>query len=452
MITCITCTGNRSVAFDLCKLWMRRQTRQPDQWIVVDDGDDGLTRPPEGCDYIKRPHGTDGHNSLAQNILAAIPKIKGDIILFIEDDDYYRSDYIEMMAYNMEENNHTIFGQSHAIYYNIQHKWWIQHLNNRHASLCQTGIKSFVLQNLEYICKQSPKFIDLDLWRMLDGELLTSPLIHCVGMKGLPGRRGIGMGHGDFPPDGHYDLGYTKFFKLLGVDGLEYFKALNIKPEPLRIPVELQAFDQNNDGDYLIPENSYYNPKLIKQSTGAYRLNHDLTETEIQLNKYPNTTCFVVGKGASLDNLKEHHFHGFGYGPVIAINEAIHTINRLNVRRPQYCLQQDFILGESCYNHHGAMILTGEKMDRLYKNHPHRIVLGNHIPQPSICLAVDIAMKWGCKKIVFLCCDAHAKGITDLAKGIGYSSSRFGDPKRYLDQTKELLMKLNSLDREFVCP
>ena len=37
-ITVITCTGDRPEAFKLCRTWMSRQTRKPDQWIVVDDG------------------------------------------------------------------------------------------------------------------------------------------------------------------------------------------------------------------------------------------------------------------------------------------------------------------------------------------------------------------------------------------------------------------------------
>ena len=456
MITAITCTGDRPLAFKLCQRWMDRQICQPDQWIVVDDGKEPMpsiinTLRSGKLSYIRRENQGDGQNSLAQNILAAIPAIEGDIIMFIEDDDYYRSDFIEWNYEHLAA--YALFGQSHAIYYNIKHQWWLQHQNNQHASLCQTVMKSSVLPLLTEICLDHPKFIDLDIWKACKNkQLIYDKIPHCVGMKGIPGRVGIGMGHNEFA--GRRDQGYTKFFKLLGTDGLVYFRELGIAPEPLSIPVELQAFAQDDNGDYIIPVHDpiISNRRLVQQKSGYFSLEHDNTGTQIRLGQYEKATCFIIGKGASLDNLSEEHFMARGSGPIIALNEAIHKVNKLKLPLPQYALQQDYILGEICYNHNGAMILSGDKMETLYLYHSNRIVLREHTVQPSICLAVDIAIQWGCNRIVFLCCDAHAKGITTLAKGIGYSSSKYGDPNRYLEQTKELLMKLNALNREWITP
>ena len=446
MITAVTCTGDRPLAFDLCRYWMSRQTRQPDQWVVVDDGAIPMVSPPEGCTYVRRAHDEDGHNSLAQNILAAIPEIKGNIIMFIEDDDYYRPDYIETIYNKMWSSCvEPLFGQSLAVYYNVKYRWWMQHPNRTHASLCQTAMYDDALPTLKAICEASPKFIDLDLWRQLKGDLFDDPIKYCVGIKGLPGRGGIGMGHKIYSPEGQYDHNYTKFFKLLRADGLKYFEALGFHPAPILLPVELQAYEQDYDGNYIIPKGHTYG--TIKQSSGNYKL---VTQpNQIVKGQFKGQTCYIVGKGQSLDNLTSKHFD---LGPVIAMNESVVKVNSLGLSNPQYGMQQDYVLGETCWNRHGAMILSGKDMDKLYTSHPQTIRLPMHTPQPSIYLATDVAINWGCTGIVFLCCDAHAKGNTELARGIGYTSKRFGEPQRYLDQTKDLLMKLNSLNREFVCP
>ena len=208
-VTLITCTGGRPEAFGLCKRWVRAQTwTGPLQWIIVYDDEEELK---VGSDErlivdigsrllvtIIHPHPCwqPGQNTLARNLLAAIPEVIHDKVLFCEDDDYYAPAYIETMARYLESD--SLVGEAPARYYHVpQRKYWTLD-NVRHASLCQTGMSSELLPLLVDVCgHQGQNFIDVRMWRMNEGSqctrLINSGLV--VGIKGLPGRPGIGIGH-----------------------------------------------------------------------------------------------------------------------------------------------------------------------------------------------------------------------------------------------------------------
>jgi glycosyltransferase involved in cell wall biosynthesis len=102
-ITCITPTGDRSIPFELCKRWILSQTIKPDQWVVVDDGKTPLI-PTAEMDYIRRsPTINDPQHTLLLNLQAGLEVVKGDYIIFIEDDEYYASNYIEEMIKKLSE-------------------------------------------------------------------------------------------------------------------------------------------------------------------------------------------------------------------------------------------------------------------------------------------------------------------------------------------------------------
>jgi hypothetical protein len=68
--------------------------------------------------------------------------------------------------------------------------------NQRNASLCETGIRAELLPFLADVCRESPQFIDYRLWAgcgAANSELIAVDRV--VGIKGLPGRPGIGVGH-----------------------------------------------------------------------------------------------------------------------------------------------------------------------------------------------------------------------------------------------------------------
>jgi hypothetical protein len=127
--------------------------------------------------------------------LAAIPEVRHDKVLFIEDDDWYAADYVETMADAMETRGAQMIGTSRSLYYHVPSRRWRVMQNQGTASLCQTGMEAHALPFLKDACVQRPEAIDWWLWQygLRRSHLLA--IDRCVGIKGLPGRPGIGVGH-----------------------------------------------------------------------------------------------------------------------------------------------------------------------------------------------------------------------------------------------------------------
>ena len=199
MITAITPTGDRPLAFALCKHWMDMQTVRPDQWIVVDDGKVPI-KPPAGATYIRRaPKHNDPNHTLNLNLRTAVPSIRGSKIIIIEDDEYYAPKYIETMA--KELNNGELVGVMQAKYYHLPTGGYMQIANTFHASLAQTAFNITFLPTVqEYLDGKLSIYLDMKLWQRAlpegRGYLFADGRNSLyAGIKGLPGRPGIGQGH-----------------------------------------------------------------------------------------------------------------------------------------------------------------------------------------------------------------------------------------------------------------
>ena len=99
-----------------------------------------------------------------------------------------------------------LVGEIRARYYNVSTHIGRELTNTQHASLCATAMRGRALQTFRTACETYERFIDLELWKRHDDKHLFGGH-RVVGLKGLPGRGGIGMGHaGDFrgrrDPDG----------------------------------------------------------------------------------------------------------------------------------------------------------------------------------------------------------------------------------------------------------
>ncbi len=135
-----------------------------------------------------------GQNTLARNICVAIPEVVYDKVLFVEDDDWYSSSYVSEMANCLGFTD--IVGETRAHYYHIPTKRYRILDNLSHASLCQTGIRSSLLPLVQQICNERKNsFIDVRLWENFRGSRSLRRTVNCIGIKGLPGRAGIGIGH-----------------------------------------------------------------------------------------------------------------------------------------------------------------------------------------------------------------------------------------------------------------
>ena len=210
MITAITLTGDRPLAFGLCFKWMQNQVIKPDQWIVVDDGKEPI-QDTFGFEYVRRePKINDPKHTMLLNLNEAVSRIQFSKILIIEDDEYYHPNYIKEMSTRLDK--YEIVGIGQSKYYHLPTGGWVSHKNFNHASFAQTGFKNTVLPEISRLLAWQDMFIDAKLWAryfkdykqnkyeciMANGRGLIfseqdTPL-YC-GIKGLPGRSGIGIGH-----------------------------------------------------------------------------------------------------------------------------------------------------------------------------------------------------------------------------------------------------------------
>lgn len=195
-ITIITPTSDRPVAFSLCERWMARQTFAGDiRWIVVDDGTTPV-RCTLGQEHIRRTPSADRRESFRGNLLAGLRRVETELLAIVEDDDWYHADYLRELVRGL--CGRDLYGEGRARYYNVATRRHHIHRNRHHASLCQTGLRRHLLPWLiAQIETQATTAVDLNLWRHAPAPVkYVAPLSrHCVGLKGLPGKSGIGMGH-----------------------------------------------------------------------------------------------------------------------------------------------------------------------------------------------------------------------------------------------------------------
>ena len=199
MLTLITMTGARPQAWALCELFMQRQTYQgPVRWIIVDDGETPqpitFERENWSLEVLRpEPFWQPGQNTQTRNVRAALAVVKADErLVFIEDDDWYSPNWLAIVDEKLNEAD--LVGERFAFYYNLKYKQCKQLNNGSHSGLCSTAIKGKAIDYLNRICQVDREFIDLHLWKSpITRRLFTSREV--IGMKGLPGRGGIGMGH-----------------------------------------------------------------------------------------------------------------------------------------------------------------------------------------------------------------------------------------------------------------
>lgn len=193
-------TGERPEAFELCKLWMAHQDYTGEvKWVIVDDGREpqslhGLRDDWLVCYIRRQPYWQPGQNTQHLNILSGLNHVLADDrLLVIEDDDYYGPGYLS--ACDVWLNTHDLVGEGFARYFNLKTSVYKQHDNSTRASLCSTGMKGKALELFGRITQEGHKFIDTKLWKRFVGDKQIYPAQHVVGVKGLPGREGIGAGH-----------------------------------------------------------------------------------------------------------------------------------------------------------------------------------------------------------------------------------------------------------------
>lgn len=229
-VSVITCTGHRPEAFALCQKYMQRQTYDGAlQWIVVNDAyskeevEAFKNRNKIPFELYAGPQKwTEGVNTQRWNMLEALKHVKGDKLLIIEDEDYYKPTYIEEMVKLLEHVD--VVGEANAKYYNVSIPGYKEMHNLNHSSLCQTAIRSSMYKALKDAVDSGELYFDIHLWQHVQAKQKNFLLLHnknlCIGVKGMPGRSGIGAGHK--LRDYMYDSDLSKLRELFGADAANY--------------------------------------------------------------------------------------------------------------------------------------------------------------------------------------------------------------------------------------
>lgn len=195
IVTIITPTGNRRVAFGICEKLMAKQTYRGElQWIVVDDCEP-RTECHLGQEVVHPTPTWTGQNTQCRNLLVGLYHTKGDKVLIVEDDDYYAPTYIEEMCKRLDTA--PLVGEVSARYYHVKKRAYLEFKNLYYSSLCQAGLRQEIIQTLVTVCRTQQSFVDVNLFQKVKSAKLFKQTNLSIGIKGLPGRPGIGVGHRD---------------------------------------------------------------------------------------------------------------------------------------------------------------------------------------------------------------------------------------------------------------
>lgn len=206
----ITTTRNRSMCFSLLERWICAQTCPPDHWLVINDGEEKYAYTC-GQEVIHRvPEPDEALPSICMNWLAALPKLKKwESIIVVEDDDWYHPTYLRKMKEGLE--SFDLVGLRQDLYFRFSQRAFKRMHNMEHASLSCTGFRRRVLPQIKRCCEMFKSvFIDMGLWAEAGQEISAVPKLtkalspnlaedkraYHVGMKNMPGCRGLGLGHG----------------------------------------------------------------------------------------------------------------------------------------------------------------------------------------------------------------------------------------------------------------
>lgn len=196
----ITPTGGRPEGMALLAGYLDRQTYQGKvRWVVIDDVNPATPLPDSRFDVeVIRPswRWKPGDNTQCKSMALALDQVSdNDTVIICEDDDAYLPQHIKAILSELETVELT--GERVSRYYNVATQRWQLMPGKHHASLASVAVRGEALRLLRQICSNGTRTIDLDLWRQFDGPKKLTEHENVIGIKGMPGRAGIGVGHRD---------------------------------------------------------------------------------------------------------------------------------------------------------------------------------------------------------------------------------------------------------------
>ena len=196
MINIITPTGARPEAWANCQQYMADQDYPgPVRWIIVDDGPEpqAVTFRRLGWDLIvvrPQPLWQPGQNTQARNLLAGLDRVQEGVkVVVIEDDDMVAPYWLSQCAEWLDHDD--LVGEAPTLYRHVNGREKL--MNNKTPSLCQTAMKGPAIDRFRRVLETHKTAIDFNLWK--GGGKVYPNSGGVIGIKGLPGRPGIGIGH-----------------------------------------------------------------------------------------------------------------------------------------------------------------------------------------------------------------------------------------------------------------
>jgi hypothetical protein len=194
----ITPTGGRQKSLNLLAMYIERQTYQgPMTWLVCDDCDPPSFLPHMRCavEVIRPPwRWGKGDNTQSRSLCALLDRVPDDAdVIVMEDDDWYGPNYVQAQVDRLRA--YELVGEGPTIYFNPVANRWRRMPRRNATSLCETAMKGAALSLFRKVAKNNRKMIDIRLWQDFRGSKRIFERVNVVGMKGLPGRGGIGVGH-----------------------------------------------------------------------------------------------------------------------------------------------------------------------------------------------------------------------------------------------------------------
>lgn len=236
---------------------MARQSYSgPVRWIIVDDGEVPssvtIKRSKWTVEIIRpQPFWTPGNNTQGRNLALAMERVgRDDLAVFIEDDDWYHAHWLDQIAAAAKQAE--LIGEANAIYYNVRSRKWRELRNYEHASLRCSAIHGRALDTFREVLKTPYDYYDMRLWRLhSDKHLFESRLT--VGMKAMPGRTGIALGHDGVR--GAFDKDGDKLRSLVGDDADWYLQLYQESPMNKWIVTKPFRYNKRNwkVGEQFVP-------------------------------------------------------------------------------------------------------------------------------------------------------------------------------------------------------
>ncbi len=251
----ITPTGDRPQTLYLLRKYLERQTIQPAEWIVVDDGKTSSEAVLDGqpVRYLRREPGENesGH-TLKYNLTAALELATTNYLIMMEDDDWYHPEYLETMLAGLKE--HDLFGLGETVFYNFPGRRWRKITSRKNAPLCITGFNKKAIPQVIDACNKTRKWkVDIGLWNWFEGSKGYSDrgtLFH-IGLKGLNSSRpGLTRDHRDSTRLNQADPELKFLKEHLGSD-LDYYLNLDRKIDVV-IPLGTGSKWGNNELRYAL--------------------------------------------------------------------------------------------------------------------------------------------------------------------------------------------------------